>query len=589
LAWRSDIDGPVGTGVAFASDALSEGIHQITLTAIDSEGATGTAGVTITISDLEPGQCLGNEDPDTGCTTCLSGWTDVDGDHCSTLVRYVDIDNHGHTDLDGLTWSTAIFAVQDGIDTCQTALQDNPDESHCEVWVAEGIYYIYQTARHNSVQLRTGVYIFGGFSGTETHRDQRNWTEHMTILDGHKNADSSERVEHVVLCEDEGLVDGFIITRGSSSCDDVYNGGGGMYNAAGSRPVVRNTIFRNNTVECGTGGGMYNDENSISTIINCAFDNNESEAGGGLFVAGGAVLRAESCVFQDNLSWSGGGAVMTTGTQTVFIQCQFISNTGNTGGAIYSSKQTELEVDGCLFSNNSYNAELGMPYGGGALRLLQTHATIKNSGFVNNKYIYPIDSQPYGAAVNSTGPEGTLDIVNSYFYGNLTDFQNEATIPGSAINSIDNQRLTLINCTIFQNQFINENPDNAIGGGLYSGNTPVTITNCIIRDNIPGQVSSSNPDATIITYSNVAGISIYPVQNHNIDQPVYFAGDADLHLLPHDPNDESVRNPCIDAGNGDVAPGTDFDGNPRVDDPQTANTGSGAPGYADMGAFEYQP
>jgi hypothetical protein len=52
---------------------------------------------------------------------------------------------------------------------------------------------------------------------------------------------------------------------------------------------------------------------------------------------------------------------------------------------------------------------------------------------------------------------------------------------------------------------------------------------------------------------------------------------------------KTTRNPCIDAGNGDVAPATDFDGNPRVDDPQTPNNGSGTPGYVDMGAFEYQP
>jgi hypothetical protein len=154
----------------------------------------------------------------------LPGWTDVDGDHCGTLVRYVDIDNHSSADGDGLTWSTAISAVQDGIDTCQTALQANANESHCEVWVAEGTYYIYQTALHNTVRLRTGVHVFGGFSGTETYRDQRDWTDHATTLDGHKNAGSSERVEHVVLCEQEGLIDGFVITGGYNQCDDVYRG-----------------------------------------------------------------------------------------------------------------------------------------------------------------------------------------------------------------------------------------------------------------------------------------------------------------------------------------------------------------------------
>lgn len=81
----------------------------------------------------------------------------------------------------------------------------------------------------------------------------------------------------------------------------------------------------------------------------------------------------------------------------------------------------------------------------------------------------------------------------------------------------------------------------------------------------------------------------FPVQDRNIDLPVYFAGDADFHLLAHDPNDATTRNPCIDAGNGDIAPATDFDGNPRVDDPQTPNNASGTPGYVDMGTFEYQP
>jgi hypothetical protein len=47
--------------------------------------------------------------------------------------------------------------------------------------------------------------------------------------------------------------------------------------------------------------------------------------------------------------------------------------------------------------------------------------------------------------------------------------------------------------------------------------------------------------------------------------------------------------PCIDAADGNEAPGVDALGRPRVDDPATPNTGTGNPGYADMGAFEYQP
>jgi len=46
--------------------------------------------------------------------------------------------------------------------------------------------------------------------------------------------------------------------------------------------------------------------------------------------------------------------------------------------------------------------------------------------------------------------------------------------------------------------------------------------------------------------------------------------------------------PCIDASDGDEAPSEDLDGNSRYDDPNTSNTGTGTPDYADIGSYEYQ-
>jgi hypothetical protein len=62
-----------------------------------------------------------------------------------------------------------------------------------------------------------------------------------------------------------------------------------------------------------------------------------------------------------------------------------------------------------------------------------------------------------------------------------------------------------------------QNPDNAFDSGLHSVDFPLAITNCIIRHNITKQVNSNNSDAIIITYIKLVGISICPVQNHNID------------------------------------------------------------------------
>ncbi|MBA2244112.1 MAG: hypothetical protein H0W11_04090 [Gemmatimonadetes bacterium] len=51
LVWTSDQDGQIGTGTSFTRSDLSVGTHVITLTATDSERLTGTASVTITITE----------------------------------------------------------------------------------------------------------------------------------------------------------------------------------------------------------------------------------------------------------------------------------------------------------------------------------------------------------------------------------------------------------------------------------------------------------------------------------------------------------------------------------------------------------
>jgi len=49
LVWTSSIDGEIGTGSYFTINILSEGTHIITLTATDSQGATGSDSVQIKI------------------------------------------------------------------------------------------------------------------------------------------------------------------------------------------------------------------------------------------------------------------------------------------------------------------------------------------------------------------------------------------------------------------------------------------------------------------------------------------------------------------------------------------------------------
>lgn len=55
LAWTSNIDGAIGTGVSFAKTNLSVGVHTITLTVTDANGVTASAVRTVTITTAPPG------------------------------------------------------------------------------------------------------------------------------------------------------------------------------------------------------------------------------------------------------------------------------------------------------------------------------------------------------------------------------------------------------------------------------------------------------------------------------------------------------------------------------------------------------
>jgi len=77
----------------------------------------------------------------------------------------------------------------------------------------------------------------------------------------------------------------------------------------------------------------------------------------------------------------------------------------------------------------------------------------------------------------------------------------------------------------------------------------------------------------------------------------YYFGDLAYDNIDVDPSFADPANgnfeldsgsACIDAGHGDIAPATDINSKPRVNDPAVENTGAGTPNYSDMGAYERQ-
>lgn len=191
-------------------------------------------------------------------------------------IIYVDKDASGSND--GSSWADAYTTLQDALDGAS---------SGDEIWVAEGTYK--PTAQHGgsgeryrSFQMKNGVAIYGGFDGTETQRDQRNWQANPTILSGDIGAegDGSDNCYHVfyhpsaTALDETAILDGFTITAGNATGTGSHSNGSGMYNDSCS-PTLNNCSFLSNAAG-NAGGGMYNMGNSAPSVTSCSFAGNSA-------------------------------------------------------------------------------------------------------------------------------------------------------------------------------------------------------------------------------------------------------------------------------------------------------------------------
>ncbi|MBC8873188.1 MAG: VCBS repeat-containing protein, partial [Planctomycetes bacterium] len=278
---------------------------------------------------------------------------------------YVDRDTIGGAN-NGTSWSNAFTDLQTAL-----LVADAGDE----IWVAEGTYYpTDDTDRTISFNLETGVDIFGGFAGTETLREQRDWTTNVTTLSGDIGTlgDTSDNSYHVLYASGVTNVtlDGFTVTAGNaaslqhrygggmynnSSSPTVTNvifsansadytdgnnwhGGGGIYNS-GSSPTLTNVIFTGNSADgyLGGGGGIYNIHSS-PTLTNVIFTGNSADYGGGIHNYSNSGPTVTNVTFSDNSARLGGGMYnfVVSSNPPVVANSIFWGNTASYGPQIYN-------------------------------------------------------------------------------------------------------------------------------------------------------------------------------------------------------------------------------------------------------------
>jgi predicted outer membrane repeat protein len=271
---------------------------------------------------------------------------------------YVDADAAGG---DGSSWDEAYTNLQTALAAATAGDQ---------IWVAEGVYKP-GNLRTSAFILVNDVAIYGGFDGTETALDQRDWESNVTVLSGDvDNNDTTDAngvvttTAHIVgsnayqVVGDTGSVsaatrlDGLIITGGKADGSAGYATGGGMYNHG--HATLSNVIFSGNWAR--VGGGLYNNY-GYSPLTNIIFANNTAEYdGGGMYNMGHTALA--NVTFNGNSAGDQGGGLYSDSIELSLANVSFSGNLAAEGGGIYNifGDPTLANV---TFSGNSAD------YGGG--------------------------------------------------------------------------------------------------------------------------------------------------------------------------------------------------------------------------------
>ncbi|MBN1902646.1 DUF1565 domain-containing protein [Candidatus Sumerlaeota bacterium] len=408
------------------------------------------------------------------------------------------------------------------------------------IWVKEGTY-----KEGDTIFIPPGVSLYGGFAGTEISLEQRNISEHSSIIDG----ENSYRCVAIYL----GTIDGFYVKNGYPGLS-LFGCGGGIFNEKGT---ISNCILDSNKTDS-FGGGISNIDGEVK---NCTICSNESSYGGGIYNETGSVT---SCTLYWNFSYICGGGIHNENGEV--IDCKIYSNDSyyDNGGGIYnkngSVNMCEIYrnysdyngggihneyggVNNCkIYSNGSYNngggiiniegkvassiiySNFSYNYGGGIYN---------ENGEVTNCAIYSNESYLGGGIFNYRGTvkNSSLDSNWTYYYGGGC-LNDSGMISGCRFSSnsagvgggIYNYKGEVIECNLsanygyeygggiyndsgdIYNSVINFNTAGEYGGGVYNYYYSSIIYNCIISSNTNWGIRNSDGRILNSTLYNNVGI-----------------------------------------------------------------------------------
>jgi len=243
---------------------------------------------------------------------------------------------------DGKTWNTAFLALKDAMDRAIPG---------SEIWVAAGTYYggMEGSNPDKHLRMKSGISLYGGFSGTETNRNQRNWRTNSTIISGnvYENLAPDDYLATLFYndgnrlgyaCNSSAILDGFILQDAQDSA---------LYNENAS-PTIRNCTFRNN--RGAFGAGIRNDDHSSPLIENCTFYDNVAIGGGAVFGGDSSPLLL-NCLMYNNAAGKG-GAVYGLRSRMRIWQSTVVNNRADQNGGGFLSQFGTNEIRNSILWQN---------------------------------------------------------------------------------------------------------------------------------------------------------------------------------------------------------------------------------------------
>ncbi|MBS9525899.1 Ig-like domain-containing protein [Litoribacter alkaliphilus] len=429
----------------------------------------------------------------------------------------------------------------DGFVKLQAAL--NSAEDGDEIWVAGGVYSPGNLPA-DAFRLVSGVQVFGGFAGTESHIHQRltdegNFmTAHPSILEG--GGINYHVISNEIPLSNTTILDGFTIRGGKAAAPEPD--GGGIYNGV----ITVGAVFRNLIIQ----------------------DNQAIGMGGGIFNTG--VSTFDNILLKNNLAGTNGGGIYTNraGAQYNFIQ--ILGNKANNGGGVFNTANINF-FNGRIEDNESTLAGGGLHNSGAATfvdltvkgnQAGSTGGGIHNtsSATFNQLNLTQNTSGQHGGGMYNSGSTATS---NAVFSGNVV-LSTGNHYGGGLYNTSSNH--TLRNVTFSNNRI---SRSSAGGGGLYRNGGTVNVSNSIFWGNSRGGgVADQISGTTTVTYSIVEG-GYAGTGNLSVNPIFVDAQGHDLRL--------QAGSPGINSGlNSNVSTPLDLDGKTRIKD-----------NVVDMGAYEF--